>query len=382
LLASSIDFDQGRRTHRLVGLVVICSTTLLAASTNVLSLLIVFPLLTFGYVNRLLLVLRDQSFRCDWFSFSHGQFFAGVAGLSIGVLRLVFLTSEDSGFSSFGLLSRILYTTHLWDGTKFLRDNLVISLGLLVLSLLLALRVRHVRLAVLSLTGALMSMSTGLIVGLEHVQANQMMPRYFSLTFSIGLALQVVAFGVLVLLQFPKLDVKTVAASRTLQIRTWQLATAGLIVVVVTLPMLMFSEITFGKDYKDHSGGSKAGFVLPRNDLEWLKTKIRNEEQQVMVLTGFWDLWPQVFALRRDGLDVLALQDFSGFDKLQPGLEDKLGSDSSLVVCISREPDCVTTTRDALEAHDSVNRDLTVRERYTTEDGRFIWLIQNDHIPS
>lgn len=382
LLASSIGFDQERRTHRLVGLVVICSTTLLAASTNVLSLLIVFPLLTCGYLNRFLLVLRDQSFRCDWFSFSHGQFFAGVAGLSIGVLRLVFLTSENSGFSSFGLLSRILYTTHLWDGTKFLRDNLVISIGLLVLSLLLALRVRHVRLAVLSLTGALMSMSTGLIVGLEHVQTNLMMPRYFSLTFSIGLALQVVAFGVLVLLQFPKLDVKTVSASRTLQIRTWQLATAGLTSFVVTLPMLMFSEIKFGKDYKDHSGSSKAGFVLPRNDLEWLKTKIRNEEQQVMVLTGFWDLWPQVFALRRDGLESIALEDIPRFSNLQSDLGDALGSDRSMVVCISREPDCVTTTRDALEAHDSVNRDLTVRERYTTEDGRFIWLIQNDHIPS
>ena len=351
-------------------------------STSVLSLLIVFPLLTFGYLNRFLRMFKEPSVHSDRFRLSLGQFFAGVMGFTIGVLRLVFFTSEDSGFSSFGLLSRILYTTHLWDGTKFLRDKLVVSLGLLALSLLLALRIWHVRLAVLSLTGAVMSLSTGLIVGLEHVQANLMMPRYFSLTFSIGLALQVVTFGVLVLLQFPKLDVKTVAASRTLQIRTWQLATAGLIAVVVTLPMLMFSEITFGKDYKDHSGGSKAGFVLPRNDLEWLKTKIRNEEQQVMVLTGFWDLWPQVFALRRDGLDVLALEDSSRFDKLQPGLEDALGGERSLVVCISREPACVTTTRVALEAHESVNRDLTVRERYTTEDGRFIWLIQNDRVSS
>jgi len=238
------------------------------------------------------------------------------------------------------------------------------------------------RLAVLSLTGAVESMSTGLIAGLEHVQVNFMMPRYFSLTFSIGLALQVITFGLLVVLQLSNLDAKTVSASRTTRICKQPATIAGILAVVVTVPMMMFSEIKFGNDYKDHSGDSKTGIVLPQSDLEWLKTQIRSEELQVMVLTGFWDLWPQVFVLRSDGLESIALEDLPWFPNLQPDLGDALGSDRSLVVYIFPKPDCVTTTRAALKAHASSNRNLILRERYTTEDGRFIWLIQNDRISS
>ena len=336
---------------------------MVAAAMNVLSLLVIVPLVLGLYVLR-----QGSAFKVS----SHGRLgirdvvgrnllVGTAAGSLLALLRLTLSTNEDGGFTTFGLLEKIRTTRHLWHGSLYIYDNIRISLILLIVTAVIAVIRHNWPAVVLCASGATMVAGTVLITALEHVQANQLMPRYFSLTFALGLFVQVLSLVAVVPL--PHINHQLHLGQRA----AWLF---GVLFVASTLFALR-TPIEFGRDYKDQSGSSKQAVVMPASDIERVRTELLGK-QPILVVANFWDVWPNSFLMQRAGLTVAAMENAPAYDVRQKGFADLLESESLTMLCLLRddaEGDCVDLVEESFANHRLMPGTLTVLESWKIDGG-------------
>jgi len=325
-----------RRLSRRGFWLVLGVASFVSASTYVHSLLVVLPLFAWvvvfgGGAGRSLGVwLRDRIL-----------VLVGVAvGSGVAVLRLSLLADEETGLSTFGLLTRLRTTRHLWDGNLYLWDSLRVSVALLVVSVVLAWWSRSASLVVLSGVGFVVSMGVVPIAALKHVQANLMMPRYFAAQITFGLLLQFLVVVAMVLMVVDRRWPVTRVSGRGAGVVTVAKA-AVVAATVVAVCLVAVTPLGFGLNYRDQSGNSKAAQPLSSEVIGQLLDIQRRTEKPVLINLSFWDLYPSVFLAQQAGLMALVLDTVPIYDVSQLRFDEILQSRSLVVICAPRFNSCI-----------------------------------------
>jgi hypothetical protein len=269
-------------------------------------------------------------------------------GVGIGVYRLKSASSVETGVTQFGLLTRLRTTRHLWDGTLYLWTSLQVAVALFLLSVVLTWWVRNVRLAMLSGAGLLVSLGVIPIAMLKHVQANFMMPRYFSTTITLGLLLQFLVVVAMCYRLFERkraMSPKKLTNSRALTFGRYTV----LLGFTVTAIFVATIPLGFGLDYRDQSGKSKTGNPLDTDIVGRLGKLETTHGLPVLISLGFWDTYPTVFLLQLQRQGVLALDDEPIFDVHQKNFASVLASREFYAVCRPRFSTCVQGLGAALQ---------------------------------
>jgi len=334
-----------RRLSRRGFWLVLGVASFVSASTYVHSLLVVLPLFAWvvvfgGGAGRSLGVwLRDRIL-----------VLVGVAvGSGVAVLRLSLLADEETGLSTFGLLTRLRTTRHLWDGNLYLWDSLRVSVALLVVSVVLAWWSRSASLVVLSGVGFVVSMGVVPIAALKHVQANLMMPRYFAAQITFGLLLQFLVVVAMVLMVVDRRWPVTRVSGRGAGVVTVAKA-AVVAATVVAVCLVAVTPLGFGLNYRDQSYNSKAGVQLSAVEIQDLRRISNTDQLPLLVFVGYWDLYPHVFQLRESAIPALALEGVPIFDYQQANFTNILESGNYNVLCAEPLLKCQSSIHSVLDA--------------------------------
>lgn len=308
----------------------ICVVAFTVTSTNVLSWLVLLPIVTW-----ILLFGTTESVQRRL-----AAGFAIALGVVVGIARLRNFASEDTGVTTFGLITRIRTTRHLWDGTLYLWDNLRIAGIVAVVSVLLAWRLHRVKLAALALAGFLVSLGVVPTAALSHVQANAMMPRYFAVQISFGLLVQCLVMAALTVDVFEKrhycatpmrLPAKFARGSRA----------AMVMASVMSIVVLAIAPLSFGLDYRDQSGRRKMGLPLSSATIKRVKDLSRGEGLPILLAIEFWDSYPTQYLMNEQRIEAYY---FAGsqpvFDRFQLDFERLLASRSFLMICRPTRETC------------------------------------------
>lgn len=308
----------------------ICVVAFTVTSTNVLSWLVLLPIVTW-----ILLFGTTESVQRRL-----AAGFAIALGVVVGIARLRNFASEDTGVTTFGLITRIRTTRHLWDGTLYLWDNLRIAGIVAVVSVLLAWRLHRVKLAALALAGFLVSLGVVPTAALSHVQANAMMPRYFAVQISFGLLVQCLVMAALTVDLFEKRHY--CAAPMRLPAKFARGSRAAMVVAsVMSIVVLAIAPLSFGLDYRDQSGRRKMGLPLSNETIKWVKELSRAEGVSILVAIDFWDNYPTQYVMQEQGIETFV---FDGtrpvFDRFQPNFRQFLSLKSFVAVCRPKAQTC------------------------------------------
>jgi len=338
--------DPSELSRRLSGRwfpLVLAVASFVATATYVQSLLVMFPLFVW-----VVWFIGGVGVGRRW-----GLLVSLVAGGGAAVLRLRASGDEETGMTTFGLLTRIRMTRHLWDGTLYLWDSLRAAAVLVLLTSLLSWRLRSAKLVALGVAGFVVSVSVVPIAALRHVQANLMMPRYFSTLITIGLLVQ---FLVVVALAWILLERRT--AMRFPSNATKLLAVAKLVAVVtavVSVGGVSVLPLGFGLDYRDQSGNRKTGAPLVTLTRDQLREMQAASGRPIVVFVDFWNLYPSIFLLQHEGVRAFALESPPIFDVHQAGFKDLLRSRNFIVVCGERNMPCNASLQAVLDARGIVD---------------------------
>jgi len=297
------------------------------------------------------------------------------AGVAVGVFRIGALSDEETGWTTFGLKTKILNTRHLWDGNLYLWDSLRLSVLLFLVSIVLVCHLRQARLMVLASTGFTISLGVVPIAALKHVQTSLMMPRYFATQIIFGLLIQ---FVVVLITVCRLASARSMfALTKSHEFYALRIVRNAIAVVFVSTTILVLaSPLGFGRDYRDQSGNSKVAVPLSGEVVTRLHTMQRESGGVVLVNMKVWDSYPSVFRLQRAGVRSLALDTEPTFDFGQKDFMELLDTRSFLGVCEPRFTTCVSEFGDILNRRGIRRLQITEIDRVTETSGRVISVLQ------
>jgi hypothetical protein len=244
---------------------------------------------------------------------------------------------------------------------------------LLVLIVILAGSRRQWPLVALGTAGWVMTSSIVVITALAHVQANQLMPRYFSLVAATGLLLQILVVSVAIPIPHSTWQ-RVFSSRRAANSLSWlqRISHTTLAFIFVSSLLIMFrTPIEFGRDYKDQSGGSKQAVVMNQSDIKRVQTELV-EQSPVLLVANFWDAWPNAFLLQKIGVQVVVMENAPAYDERQKGFRDVVNSGSLTMVCILRddaEGDCTDLVAESYRNHQLTPRSMNTIQTWALERG-------------
>lgn len=224
--------------------------------------------------------------------------------LAITIL-LVSQGSEDTSMALSGARDAIRHNSYIWD---YLRLAIIVTL------LLVIVRDKFVT-APLFLASVWFLTTVVLTAFIGHVQSNHYMPRYFG----IGLAIPII-IGVTAAIASLS---RNLDLSRSVKPKVLKNVFNIVIVVFAIGTAVKFSiqEIEFGTGKVDKTGTTNSG--TPLNAKEFISIGEMQSVELEFVSGGYWDVWPTIFNLRREGLDVIGLvtpgENQKDFDQLLDG---------------------------------------------------------------
>lgn len=351
--------------------------TFVSASTYVHSLLVVIPLLLY-------LIFLNQAAERNflWLVRDRLLLIFGIAiGVGVAVLRLSLLADEETGLSTFGLLTKLRSTRHLWDGNLYLWDSLQVSCALALLSLAIAVVLRHQTFGALVIVGLTITFGVVPIVALKHVQLNWMMPRYFATTLMMGLLLQsltLFAGGMLLWWRYrPKAQPRCTAVSLPKRVEFALIFGWGVI-----MTGLLTSNLGFGLNYRDQSNNLKAGTSFSEETISQLERFRQGYNEPLFVFIDYWNLYPSIFRLQEAGVETLALEGVPIFDVQQAGFKKALDSRRFAIICDRRNSPCEENIRNVLESRGLRNIEVVkVSDLSDTEMGNLELFTVRDREP-
>lgn len=269
-------------------------------------------------------------------------------GAGLAVVRLTLSETEETGITTFGLLTKIRATRHLWNQSLYLWDSLRLSVVFLAVSLVLFLWRRNVETFGLAIVGFLTSLSIVPMASLKHVQANVMMPRYFAAQITLGLLLQLLS--TIAAIDTSRKPRTTMEAGRANTKRLQTFAKAALVTLgAVFLIQVSVSPLEFGLAYRDQSYNTKASKLLSHDQVEYLEKMYEESGLPVLVFFGYWDLYPNVMLLDEAGLSAYALEGVPIFDYQQRRFASVMRSMNYDVLCDRSFAECRQNLRTVLK---------------------------------